>query len=55
MDAIEVVASRFGEWEKDYSYDPGSNEYSFKKMATSWEQSKLASWFNVTNWKAFPA
>jgi selenocysteine lyase/cysteine desulfurase len=32
MDAIAVVASRFREWEKDYSYDPGSNEYSYKKI-----------------------
>lgn len=46
MNAIEAVASCFGEWEKDYSYDPGSNEYSFKQIGTRWEQRKIADWFN---------
>ena len=53
MNAIEAVATSFGEWEKDYSYDPGSNEYSFKQTGTPREQRKMADWFNaVTNRKA---
>ena len=30
MDAIELTASHFQEWMKDYTYDPETNEYSFK-------------------------
>ena len=46
MNAIEAVASSYGEWEKDYFYDAGSNEYSFKQMNSRWEQRKMADWFN---------
>jgi len=50
MNAIEAVACRFEEWEKDYSYDPGSNEYECKQIETSWEQQKMADWFNPAKW-----
>ena len=29
-DAVEDTVSRYGEWEKDYVYDPAENEYIFK-------------------------
>ena len=51
MNAIEAVASCFGDWEKDYSYDPGSNEYSFKHKGTHREQKKIADWFNPAKWR----
>jgi len=49
MDAIELTASNFQEWMKDYSYDPESNEYSFKWVDTK-EQRKIEGWFNVSTW-----
>ena len=49
MDAIELTASHFQEWMKDYTYDPGSNEYSFKGIEAK-EQSKIEDWFNVSAW-----
>ncbi|SHM78345.1 aminotransferase class V-fold PLP-dependent enzyme [Mucilaginibacter sp. OK098] len=48
MDAIELTASHFQEWMKDYTYDPGSNEYLFNGMAR--EQDKVADWFNASLW-----
>ena len=47
MDAIELTASHFQEWMKDYTYDPESNEYSFKGIEAK-EQSKIEDWFNVS-------
>lgn len=47
MDAIELTASYFHEWMKDYTYDPLSNEYSFKGIEAK-EQSRIADWFNVS-------
>ncbi len=49
MDAIELTASHFQEWMKDYTYDPGSNEYAFKGIVAT-EQRKIEDWFNVSNW-----
>jgi hypothetical protein len=47
MDAIELTASNFREWMKDYTYDPGSNEYLFNGMDAR-EQDKIADWFNAS-------
>ena len=49
MDSIELTASHFQEWMKDYSYDPESNEYSFKGINAK-EPGKIKDWFNVPNW-----
>ncbi len=49
MDAIELTVRYFREWMKDYTYDPVSNEYSFKG-ARAKEQGKVENWFNVSNW-----
>jgi selenocysteine lyase/cysteine desulfurase len=49
MDAIELTASHFQEWMKDYAYDPESNEYSFRGIDAK-EQSKIEDWFNVSAW-----
>ena len=49
MDAIELTASHFQEWMKDYIYDPESNEYSFRGIEVK-EQSKIEDWFNVDKW-----
>ncbi len=49
MDAIELTASNFQEWMKDYIYDPAFNEYSFKGIEAK-EQSRIDGWFNVFNW-----
>ena len=49
MDAIEMTVGHFQEWIKDYTYDPASNEYSFKGARTK-EQDKVENWFNVSNW-----
>jgi selenocysteine lyase/cysteine desulfurase len=49
MDAIELTASHFQEWMKDYTYDPESNEYAFKGIEAK-EQSKIEDWFNVSIW-----
>ena len=47
MDAIELTASHFQEWMKDYIYNPESNEYSFKGFDTR-EQSMIEDWFNAS-------
>ena len=48
MDAIELTASHFQEWMKDYTYNPGSNEYSFKGIKAK-EQDRIEDWFKVSN------
>lgn len=48
MDAVELTASYYREWMKDYTYDPGSNEYSFKGMEAK-EHRKVDEWFNISN------
>jgi len=49
MDAIELTASHFQEWKKDYIYAADCNEYFFKGIGTK-EESKIEDWFNVCNW-----
>jgi hypothetical protein len=49
MDAIELTVSHFQEWMKDYTYDPGSNKYSFKGIEAK-EQDQVEDWFNVSTW-----
>ena len=46
MDAIELTASDFKEWMKDYTYNAESNEYSFKGIDAK-EQSRIEDWFNI--------
>ena len=50
MDAIELTAFHFQDWMKDYTYDPGSNEYSFKEFEAK-EQGRIEDWFNVSIWE----
>jgi len=49
MDAIELTASHFQKWMEDYTYDPETNEYSFKGIEAK-EQGKMKEWFNVSSW-----
>jgi selenocysteine lyase/cysteine desulfurase len=49
MDAIELTASHYQKWMENYTYDPQSNEYSFKGMAAT-EQSRIEEWFTVASW-----
>jgi selenocysteine lyase/cysteine desulfurase len=49
MDAIELTASHFQEWMKDYTYDPELNEYSFKGIGAK-QENRVEDWFNVRNW-----
>ena len=49
MDALELTASRFRDWMKDYVYNPESNNYSFKGIEAN-EQSRIEDWFNVSTW-----
>ncbi|MDP4261399.1 MAG: aminotransferase class V-fold PLP-dependent enzyme [Bacteroidota bacterium] len=46
MEAIELTASHFREWMKDYTYNAESNEYSFKGMESK-EQSRIEDWFTM--------
>ena len=46
MDAVEETSVKFRRWEKDYTYDPGLNEFSFKGIQ-SVEERKVADWFNT--------
>lgn len=54
MNAIELTASHFQEWMKDYTYNPGSNEYSFKGVETM-DGFKIKDWFDVVNWSGSSA
>jgi selenocysteine lyase/cysteine desulfurase len=47
MDAIELTVTNFHDWMKDYTYDPGSNEYSFKGIGEK-EQNKIDDWFKIS-------
>lgn len=49
MNAIELTASHYQEWMKDYRYDRESGEYSFKGREGK-EQCKIEDWFNISNW-----
>ena len=53
MNAIEQTMCHFQDWAKDYTYDPVSNEYFFKKIDAK-EKSGVADWFNVSNWDKLP-
>jgi len=46
MDAVENTVSQYGEWEKDYAYDPAWNEYTFKK-STKLNRDAGIDWFDV--------
>jgi selenocysteine lyase/cysteine desulfurase len=46
MDAIELTALRFDEWEKDYAYDHAVNKYVFKDVEET-VQRKVEDWFNI--------
>jgi len=46
MNAIELTASHFQEWSKDYTYDPESGEYSFNGWDAK-EHCKIEDWFNL--------
>ncbi len=48
MDAVELTAAHFGEWLKDYRYDPVSNEYFFKGIGAK-EQDTIEDWFSLLN------
>jgi selenocysteine lyase/cysteine desulfurase len=50
MDAIELTASRFRVWMKDYEYDSERSEYAFKAFEPM-EHQKVEDWFNVSNWR----
>ncbi len=50
IDAIELTASHFRKWMKDYTYDAECNEYSFKGFEQK-EHNRIEDWFNVNNWK----
>ena len=51
MDAIELTASDFKEWVKDYTYNAASNEYSFRGIEAN-EQCRVEDWFNVSRQSA---
>ncbi len=50
MDAIELTASHFQKWMKDYTYNVECDEYSFKGFKPK-EKSRVEDWFNFCNWK----
>lgn len=50
MDSIELTATHFRQWMKDYSYDPVTNEYTFSGFDPK-EESRVDHWFTVSNWK----
>jgi len=52
MDAIELTASRFGEWMKGYTYNPETNEYTFEDSQVA-GQKRVEAWFNVSAWGAY--
>ncbi len=53
MDAIEATASMFNDWESDYRYDAGRNEYVLKRngdehrRVKEWFRSRPLNWRNV--------
>jgi len=46
MDAIELTAMHCHQWANDYSYNPGTNEFSFKGAGTK-EQDIVDKWFKI--------
>jgi hypothetical protein len=53
MDALEVTADKFRAWGKDYTYNPGLNEFSYKGVK-SVEETNMEYWFNPANWTKHP-
>ena len=47
MDAIEMTASDFKIWAKDYSYNAQSNEFCFKGFETN-EKRRVEDWFDIS-------
>lgn len=49
LDAIEITTANIQEWEKDYYYDKGSNEYFFKGDVNKGQQ-KILNWYDTSRW-----
>jgi len=49
LDAIEITVANIHEWEKDYYYDSGSNEYFFRGEVGK-EHGRISQWFDVGQW-----
>ena len=49
LHSIESTANNFQDWMKEYTYDPVSNEYSYRGNNTK-EQGRVKDWFNVSRW-----
>jgi hypothetical protein len=47
MDAIEMTVAKYGEWKKDYVYDPVCNEYVSGGPEAA-GRSMGMDWFNVS-------
>jgi selenocysteine lyase/cysteine desulfurase len=50
MDAIESTTGNYPEWIEDYSYDRGSNQFSFRGAVTK-EERRMRDWFEVASWQ----
>ena len=48
IDAIEAIATHFKEWMNDYTYHPGTNEFSFTPLQAS-NSSRIKDWFEVSH------
>jgi hypothetical protein len=46
---IDSTANNFQDWMKEYTYDPVSNEYSYRGNNAK-EQGRVKDWFNVSRW-----
>ena len=49
LHSIESTANNFQDWMKEYTYDPVSNEYSYRGNNAK-EQARVKDWFNVSRW-----
>jgi len=49
MDAIELTATNFTGWRRDYTYDASSNECVFKEFKQT-EERLVEDWFDVGTW-----
>ncbi|MBC9914981.1 aminotransferase class V-fold PLP-dependent enzyme [Chitinophaga varians] len=50
LDAIEATILHVKLWERDYTYDPASNEYHFREIAIKKPPQQVLSWFDITRW-----
>lgn len=50
LDAIEAVVFHVKQWERDYTYDPASNEYHFRGIADKTPQQQVQRWFDTMHW-----